>query len=190
MADDESERALSQLVESLGGASRRGRQDAAHTIAQLAKTSPDRLIPYAPQIIDALDRPEAQTRWEVLSALTDMLAVSPQDVAEAFEGAETSLFDEASSPVRLGAFTFLARYGASSPDRSDQAWPLLDEAVQCYHGDPEYHDMLVQLLEFAQGDISDKARASLVARVSFDAQNGRGYLKALSSQIVAKAQEA
>lgn len=190
MVEEDSELVLEQLVAGLGGTSRRGRQDSAHTLALIAKASPDRLMPFAPQLIDALDRPEAQTRWEALSALSQMVAVSPEDVAGAFEGAEASLFDETSAPVRLGAFTFLARYGATSPRRSDEAWPLLDEAVQCYHGDPEYHDMLVQLLEFAQGQISEGARRALAARVSFDAQSGRGYMKALSVQIVARAQEA
>ena len=97
------------------------------------------------------------------------------------------MFDEDSATVRLGAFRFLCRLGASSPQRSDDAWPLLDEAIQCYHGNPEYHDMLIALLEFARGDLSDNARDALVARVGFDAENAQSYIKVFSAQIIAAA---
>jgi hypothetical protein len=72
--------------------------------------------------------------------------------------------------------------------RSDASWPLLDEAIQCYHGDPEYHDMLLALLEFARGDLSENTRDALIARISFDTTNSQAYIKAFSTQIVAAAQ--
>jgi len=153
-------------------------------IEVIAKTSPERLFAYVDDLMDALDRPEAQTRWEVLSTLAEMAKVDAGRLAGAYEGAESSLFDESSATVRLSAFRFLTSYGMSDPKRSDEVWPLLDEAVQCYHGDPEYHDMLVCLLDFAKGNISDMSSAALVARVSFDAENGRSYIKAFSAEIM------
>lgn len=179
--------AIDSLVETLEGPRRRARQEAAHRLALVAHENASLLLPHVTSLMDALDRPEAQTRWEVFDALGEVALVDAGVVADAFDAAEVSLFDESSAPVRLGAFRLLCRVGASSPERSDVAWPLLDEAIQCYHGNPEYHDMLLTLREFAQGDLSDDAREALVARVSFDAENGQGFMKGYSAQIITDA---
>ena len=185
MADSDAEAVrLKELVGELGGANRRRRQDAAHEIARLAKRDVDQLFDYAGDIIDGLDRPEAQTRWELRDALSEMARVDPGCVEEAFGGAEASLFDEDSSIARLAAFRFLTSYGATSGKRSDQVWKILEEAIQCYHGDPEYRDMLGCLLEMAKGTISDQTAQVMRSRVDFDARHGRGYIKAFSAEIV------
>lgn len=187
MAEEEKqqeEKSPKELMEQLAGASRRGRQEASRQLADIAKDDPGALAEYTDDLVDALDRPEAQTRWQVLEVLTCIAKVDPQRVAAAFDGAETSLFDEDSAIVRLAAFKFLAAVGATSEQASEHAWPLLDEAVQCYHGDPEYRDMLTALLDFAKGTISDRVRDALVARCSFDAENGHGYVKAFSQEII------
>ena len=185
MADSDAEAVrLKELVGELGGANRRRRQDAAHEIARLAKKDVDQLFDYAGDIIDGLDRPEAQTRWELLDALSEMARVDPGCVEEAFGGAEASLFDEDSSIARLAAFRFLTSYGATSGKRSEQVWKILEEAIQCYHGDPEYRDMLGCLLEMAKGTISDQTAQVMRSRVDFDARHGRGYIKAFSTEIV------
>jgi len=179
------DQSLEDLTSELDGTRRRLRQEAATEIARRAKEGdPNDLFDYAGDIIDGLERPEAQTRWELLDALTQMAKVDPGCIEEAFEGAEMSLFDEDSSIVRLAAFRFLATWGASSPDRSAKVWKILDEAVQCYHGDPEYRDMLDSLRKFAEGDISDLVAEALRARVSFDAQSSQGYIKAYSKEII------
>lgn len=175
---------LKKLVGELGGANRRRRQEAAHEIARLAKKDVDQLFDYAGDIIDGLDRPEAQTRWELLDVLSEMARVDPGCVEEAFGGAEASLFDEDSSIARLAAFRFLTSYGATSGKRSEQVWKILEEAIQCYHGDPEYRDMLGCLLEMAKGTISDRTAQVMRSRVDFDARHGRGYIKAFSTEIV------
>jgi len=185
MADSDAEAVrLKKLVGELGGANRRRRQEAAHEIARLAKKDVDQLFDYAGDIIDGLDRPEAQTRWELLDVLSEMARVDPGCVEEAFGGAEASLFDEDSSIARLAAFRFLTSYGATSGKRSEQVWKILEEAIQCYHGDPEYRDMLGCLLEMAKGTISDRTAQVMRSRVDFDARHGRGYIKAFSTEIV------
>ena len=175
------------LLDQLGSANRRRRQEASHQLAIMAKYAPDVLIDHADALEEALFRPEAQTRWECLDALADLAEHDPAKVLGAFEGAEASLFDEDSAAVRLAAFRFIARVGATSPEHSDKAWPLLDEAIQCFHGDAEYRDMLEGLLAFAGGDISKKTAKELVSRVKFDAESGNGYIKQFSGDIVAVA---
>ena len=74
--------------------------------------------------------------------------------------------------------------GATSVERSREAWPILDEAIQCYHGDLEYRDMLGCLYEFGRGEIDAEVAEKLALRLKFDAENGKGsYLKARSSEI-------
>ena len=68
--------ALEALVEDLSDRSRRKRQLSAHAIALLAERDVELLAPYIPDLIDALYRPEVQTRWEVLDALTLLTPVS------------------------------------------------------------------------------------------------------------------
>ena len=172
------------LVEELAGSSRRRRQEVAHKIATVAHTDASMVTPFVGSLMDALERPEAQTRWEVLDALTALVDEHAEEVAPAFEAAETALFDEDSAPVRLACFIFLCRFGATSEERSDQVWPLLDEAIQCYHGDPEYRDMLVALLAFVQGAASAATKAALAERLKFDAENGASYVKSFSAQII------
>lgn len=172
------------LMEELAGSNRRRRQEVAHKIATVAHADASMVTPFVGSLLDALERPEAQTRWEVLDALTALVDEHAEEVAPAFEAAETALFDEDSAPVRLAGFVFLCRYGATSEERSDEVWPLLDEAIQCYHGDPEYRDMLVALLAFVQGGASAATKAALAERLMFDAQNGTSYVKNFSSQII------
>ena len=178
-----------EQIERLASNSRRERQDASHQLADLARESPEVAAEVADELVEALDLPEAQTRWECLDALSAVALEYPDAVLEGFSGAENALFDEGSAAVRLSAFRFLSRYGAGAPDRSREAWALMSEAVQCYHGDPEYREMLVCLLDFAHGDIDDSVRDSLVARMGFDAKNGRGQIRRYSKAICVAAQE-
>ncbi len=186
MADDRESKDLSldELVEDLHGAARRRRQEASHELAIRAREDAAQLMGIADELVDALERPEAQTRWEALDALSELARVDADKVAGGFDGAEASLFDDDSATVRLSAFRFLTRLGSSAKARSDEAWPLLDEAVQCFHGDPEYRDMLGCLLDFAHGDISAATKKALVERFSFDADSGRDYIKSCSAEII------
>lgn len=179
---------IESFIESLSNPSRRRRQEAAHEIAEIAQTTPEAFEGRIEDLIDALYRPEAQTRWEILAALANLSEFYGNEVVKAFDGAEASLFDDTSSTVRLAAFLFLTRYGATSQKHSDQAWPLLNEAIQCYHGDAEYYDMLVGTLNFAKGAVSKETKAALKERFAFDAENATGYIQKFSAEIVAAAQ--
>ena len=186
-ADKKSKKA-SGTTKKTAAKSRRRRQEAAHEIAEIAQTAPEVFEGRVEDLIDALYRPEAQTRWEILAALASLSEFYGNEVIKAFDGAEASLFDDTSSTVRLAAFLFLTRYGATSQKHSDQAWPLLNEAIQCYHGDAEYYDMLVGTLNFAKGVVSKETKAALKERFAFDAENATGYIQKFSAEIVAAAQ--
>ncbi|MBM6779348.1 hypothetical protein H6A16_07585 [Collinsella tanakaei] len=176
--------ALAALVDDLSGHSRLKRQLAARVVHLLAQREPALLEQYIPDLIDALYRPEAQTRWEILDALTLLVPDHAREVGAAYDGAEAALFDDLSATLRLSAFRLLCAWGATERGRSKKVWPILDEAIQCYHGDLEYRDMLGCLLSFAEGKIEGGVAGELAGRLQFDAENGKGsYLKARSAEI-------
>lgn len=176
--------ALSALIDDLSSSSRRTRQLSARVVNLIAQRELDLLVPYIGQLVDALYRPEAQTRWEVLDALTLLAPEHAKECGAAYEGAEAALFDEISAPLRLSAFRFLTVWGATERRRSEKVWPIVDEAIQCFHGDLEYRDMLALLFAFAHGQIAGSVAAELAGRLQFDAENGKGsYLRVRSREI-------
>ena len=167
---------LEGIVAALAGPSRR--------VRQVAKIDPEKLAPHADEFIDALNRPEAQTRWESLDILTELVPIDSRACDKALAGAEAALFDEDNGFVRLAALRFLCALGSTTENRSQKVWPLLDEAIQCYHGDYEYQDMLIALTSFADGKIASEVKEGLAERVKFDAEHGKGALKRRSQQII------
>ena len=175
---------LGELAEKLSVGSRRERQQAAAVLFQVTKANPEIMVPHIDVLIDALNRPEAQTRWECLEMLTLLVEYDARTCSKAIAEAEVSLFDEESGPVRLGAMRFLCKLGATTANRSDKVWPLIDEGIQCYHGDLEFTDMLVAITEFSNGKLSDGVKQALSSRMAFDAANGKGALKRRAQQII------
>lgn len=180
---------LEALVESLSGDERRIRQFSASALSVVSESDPEILRPHAGDLADALFRPEAQTRWEILEALTRIVAVDARATDKAVSGAEASLHDEDSGVVRLAAFRFLCAYAATTEHRSDRVWPLIDEAIQCYHGDPEFDEMLGSVLQVAEGEASLEVKKAVADRMRFDAENARGSLRRRAAAIVAAAEK-
>jgi len=176
------------LAEDLEGASRRARQSAASVFARQAKEDPESVLPYGASFVDALHRPEAQTRWECLDALTQLVPLDSRLCDKAIVGAESALFDEDSGTVRLAAMRFLCALGATTQKRSEKVWPYIDEAIQCYHGDLEFQDMLNAVMNFSAGKISAPVKEQLLARMAFDAENGKGALGRKAQAIIANLQ--
>lgn len=174
---------LKEHVEKLSGSSRRDRQNSAAVIAAVAREDASLLVPYGNELLDALERPEAQTRWEALDALTEICDHDSRICDKALNGAEAALFDENSGPLRLAAMRFLCKLGGTTENRSEKVWGLIDEGIQCYHGDLEFNEMLIALIDFSSGKLSDNVKKEFAARMRFDAENGKGTLKKCASQI-------
>ncbi len=179
-----SEEKLQELVSLLSGSSRRERQTAAGALALVAQNDISRVLPYHAELVDALNRPEARTRWECLDILTSIIPEDSRVCDKALPGAETALFDEKNGPVRLAAMRFMCKLAGTTEARSERIWPFIDEGIQCYHGDLEYQDMLGAVVEFSQGKLSDEVKEQLAHRVRFDAENGRGWLKRKSQAVL------
>ena len=177
---------IKPVIEDLYDASRTKRQRASEIVSAVAHANMDILIPHIPDLTDALNRPEAKTRWGVLDALNLMVSTESRQCDKALVGAESSLFDEKNGPVRLAAFRFLCSLGATTPARSEKIWPLLSDAISCYHGDFEYTEMLAIFSVFADGKIAESVKADIVKTLSFDAENAKGSIGKRTKAIVEK----
>ncbi len=175
---------IKPIAEMLSCSKRVERQHAAAALHALAQADPKPVAPYLDDLVDALSRPEAQTRWEALETITLMVDVDSKGAAKALDEAESALFDEESGPVRLAAMRYLCKLGSTTPARCDKVWPLIDEGIQCYHGDLEFSDMLVALYDFAGGKLSPEVKQALRDRLEFDATNGKGSMQRRAQQII------
>ena len=178
------EAALDQALEELSQSSRVVRQSAASALREVSLLDAKVLAGKSAALIDALNRPEAQTRWNCLDALTELVPYDSRACEGAIPGAETALFDEGSGLLRLSAMRFLCTLGSTTANRSQKVWPLIDEAIQCYHGDLEFQDMLAAVSAFSAGKLSPEVKAALADRMRFDAENSKGSLKRRAQQII------
>lgn len=176
---------LAAVIEALGGESRRLRQFASSVVHEVALHDPVQLKPHAAELADALHRPESQTRWEVLGTFEKLVPIDARLLDKALDGAETALHDEESGVVRLAAFRMLSAYGATTAHRSQRVWPVLAEAVRCYHGDTEFPAMLSGVYRIVSGNASDEVKLSAAELMAFDAESGKGLLKRRATRIVA-----
>ncbi len=178
-------RALQAVFDALAGDDRSQRPLAARVIHAIATKKPEILKDRGVELADALDRPEAQTRWEVLGTLEKMVAIDARVVDKAIVPTSSALHDAESGVVRLAAFRLLCAYGATTAKRAEKVWPLLDEAMRVYHGDPEFPNMLSGFYRFMQGAADDSIKLAAAERMLFDAEHAKGLIGRRAKQIVA-----
>ena len=76
---------LDELFARLESSSRRERQNAAATLSAVASFDPQ-AVSRIDAFVNALDRPEAQTRWESLEVLIHFLSLHPDSCDKALPG--------------------------------------------------------------------------------------------------------
>ena len=79
---------------------------------------------------------------------------------------------------------FLCKIGAANPEASLKVWPSIDEALQCFHGDVEFNDMLLAVAGYAAGDVDDTVKTGLRERLSFDSLNSKGLLRKRAQAVL------
>jgi hypothetical protein len=176
-------KAMGELVTRLFSDSKPERAQAAKTVHEASVASPAALEPHVDAMVEALEHPEPQTRWELLGALEEVARSSPKLLDKAVVPATACLHDAGSSVVRVAAFRMLAQYGGSSKKRAEQVWPLLDEALRCYHGDSEYPGMLAGLVLLVDGRAPDEVKKEAAALVEPDASHPRAAISRRARQV-------
>ena len=175
---------LAQVMEALRGSDRRARQHASRVVHAIAIHDPGALRAYGDTLAEALDVPESQTRWEVLGTLEKLVPVDARLIDKALPGITTALHDAESGVVRLAAFRVLCAYGSTTAKRSERVWPLVDEGLRVFHGDPEFPAMLVGVVRLITGNASDDVKLAAAERMEFDAEHSKGLVARRARQIV------
>ena len=175
---------LEQVFDALLGSKRRARQQASRVVHAVAIHDPVALKPWGDALADALEVPESQTRWEILGTLEKLVAVDARIIDKALPGITTALHDAESGVVRLAAFRVLCAYGATTATRSERIWPLVDEGLRVFHGDPEFPAMLVGVVRLITGNASDAVKRAAAERMEFDAEHSKGLVARRARQIV------
>ena len=175
---------IEKLIADLLDSSRKKRQEAALALADCSKDDAQAILPYGDALVDALDTRDARTRWAIIDVLTALSVYDADLCVKALPGIEDALFDENNGPLHLASFRFLCSYGAQSLQASDNVWSLLDEAIQCFHGDQEFQDMLNLLVDFSLGNLSAETKKNFSDRMLFDARNNRGLTQRRAQTIV------
>lgn len=175
---------LDRLAERLQSESRLTRQKAAGVYVKLARHDAQSILPFADVMIRALENEEARTRGSVLDALLVLVDLDPALGAKVSDYAEEALFDEDNGSLRLMGMRFLCKVGAKTPQASLKVWPFIDEALQCFHGDAEFNDMLHAVAGFAAGNIDETVKEGLRDRLSFDALNSKGSLRKRAQAVL------
>ncbi|MDH4140482.1 MAG: hypothetical protein OEV43_07915 [Coriobacteriia bacterium] len=177
---------LGEVLDALNGDNRSQRVLAARTVHALAIHAPETLRAHGNALSEALEKPEAQTRWEILGALEKIVAVDARVAEKALVSAaeEHGLHDPDSGVVRLAAFRLLGAYGATTERRSEKIWPWMEEAVRVYHGDTEFPAMLVGVIRLVTGGASDRVKLAAAETMAFDAEHSKGLVGRRAKKIV------
>ncbi len=177
---------LGEVLDALNGDDRSQRVAAARAVHALAVHAPDTLRAHGAALAEALEKPEAQTRWETLAAIEKVVTVDARVADKALTAAaeEHGLHDADSGVVRLAAFKMLCAYGATTEKRSEKIWPWIAEAIRVYHGDPEYPAMLVAVIRLVTGGAADSVKLAAAETMAFDAEHSKGIPGRRAKRIV------
>ena len=178
-----------ELAEALGHKSRATREYASQVKVELARSDAELLQDFAGDIVDALNRPEALTRYSMIEVIGELAQNNPKVISDAYELLQECLYDEDSGTVRLYAFRILARHGATEPEKSLKVWPDLSMALRCFHGDPEFMAMMSELILMLGGKADQQVKEAAVELFAFDAENARGELRKKAETIASFAPE-
>jgi len=172
------------LAEALSDSSRLTREYASQVLLDIAQTDPEMVGEFSTAFIDALHRPEAPTRYNVLAIIGILAQKDMRLVDTAWDGIEECLYDEDSGTVRLAAFKVIAAYGATTPTRSKKVWPLISDALRCYHGDAEFISMLNEFIAMLKGNVADEVKQEACDQFKFNAENATGLFQRKAKEIV------
>lgn len=186
---------MQQAIEGLSDAQRRVRQSASQYVLRQVRMNSEVVSEFLPEIVDALYRPETQTRKNMLEVLTvfiknKILVQTEVDsstlklLSEACDPAEEALFDELSPQVRLTAFRFFVQLCLLNDRMLEECWGVIRDALSCSYGESTYYDMLKALIPLCKRTLPAHVQEHIIDIVSYDAQGVRGKESLLSAQIM------
>lgn len=173
-----------ELADALGCESRVLRQLAANALLGIAEQDFKKVIDFAPQIFDALNRPEPMTRYQALRIINLFINHDARLIEKELEDIEACLYDDESPNVRASAFKVLAHYGSTTKKRSEKVWPSLSDAIRCWHRDTVFMDMVSDTITLLDGECSDQVRKEAAELFEFDLESNDLILRKKAQYIV------
>ncbi len=163
---------VDRLIDELAGPVRRTRQEAASTLAEMAREHADRLEPDVERVTEALSTPCTAPRRRRAGRRSMPCGgrhVPPGSWPRRPMRAPRPRCSTRTQSRALSTPSACSRaWGASSPELSDKVWPLLDEAIQCFHGDLGTAICSTACLSLPGRIDADASKQALVERISFD----------------------
>lgn len=173
-----------ELADALGCESRSMRQYASCALLGVAEQNFEDVLEFAPEVFDALNRPEPMTRYQALRIINIFINHVPRCIDKVFEDIEACLYDEESPNVRGSAFKVLAHYGSTTAKRSEKVWPSLSDAIRCWHRDVVFMDMVNDVITLLEGKCSPRVLVEAADLFEFDVESNDVALKKKAKYIV------
>ena len=160
------------------------RANAARILRFVSRKRPELLVPYAGDLLVALDRPERRTRLDAVRSLESLVCIVPEALAAGAGEVAVSLHDPNSARVRRGAFRVLATLVGECPDHAPVVWPWLDEALRVNHGDEAYPALLQAALGDALEVAPHEARVRLARLAALDVGDSRPAVRRIARRLL------
>jgi hypothetical protein len=106
------------------------RSGAAKIVEQVAETRPEWVAPYTRPLLDALEMPEAQTRWMAIHTLGLCASIEPAAAGLALPKAQEFILADSGVCLWDRTIVYLGYLGATSPGNLERVMPLLENALE------------------------------------------------------------
>jgi hypothetical protein len=158
------------------------RSDAAASVRRTAVDLPASVLPYAGDVASALGCPERRTRWEALQALQALASHDARELVRLGEDVANTLYDSDSPAQRRLALAVLETLSRCSARAAALLWPLFDEALAFFRGEPEYPLVLASAVVFVEWGVECDVEA-LLDLATADALDRRARVRVLAFRL-------
>ncbi|MFO0579131.1 MAG: hypothetical protein U1A78_34450 [Polyangia bacterium] len=123
---------VARIAAGLATRDARLRGDCAEVLTQVAERQPQRVAPYAPQLVALLEDRNGRVRWESAHALALIAALVPERMAGELASLAAILRHDPSVIVRDYLLDAVAGYAATSAAAAGAALPILFEGLELF----------------------------------------------------------
>ena len=125
---------LSDIAQGLQSRDKNLAGDCAEVMTLAAASAPEKVFPFAIELLPLLDHKATRVRWEAAHALALVADLVPEIVNQHLGKLHQQFKSDTSIIVRDYLMDVAARYAAKSPDAATRAWPMLQDALVLWEG--------------------------------------------------------
>ena len=113
--------------------------DCAEVFTKGAEQRPDLVAPYADALTPLLEHKKTRVRWEATHALALVATLAPQTIQTHLPQLQSMIRHDSSVIVRDYAVDAVGNYAALGEKEAQDAYPILEEALQLWDGKQAGH---------------------------------------------------